>query len=262
MIPYFIVCLASLVAAGLTLYSGFGLGTLLMPVFALFFPVEVAVAATAMVHGANNLFKLAMVGRHADRSLVLGFGLPAIVAAFAGATALGYLAHLGEIASYAVGGRVAVITPLKLSMGVLMLGFALCELAPGLRGLRFDRRYLVAGGVLSGFFGGFSGHQGALRAAFLTRVGLSTEAFVGTSAVIGSMVDLARLSVYAALLVGAGDRHLAAGQWPLILCGTLAAFAGVLIAKRFLRKITMQAVQGLTGILLLGIGLALGAGLL
>lgn len=35
---FVIVGVASLVTAGLTLYSGFGLGTLLMPVFALFFP--------------------------------------------------------------------------------------------------------------------------------------------------------------------------------------------------------------------------------
>ena len=53
MTAHLAVALAALFAAGLTLYSGFGLGTLLLPVFALFYPVEVAVAATAMVHGAN-----------------------------------------------------------------------------------------------------------------------------------------------------------------------------------------------------------------
>ena len=45
---YVIVCSSALVIALLTLFSGFGLGTLLMPAFALFFPVEVAVAATAV----------------------------------------------------------------------------------------------------------------------------------------------------------------------------------------------------------------------
>ena len=78
---FIIVAVVALCVSGLTLYSGFGLGTLLMPVFALFFPVETAVAATAAVQGANNVFKVALVGRHADRSLVLRFGLPAIVAA-------------------------------------------------------------------------------------------------------------------------------------------------------------------------------------
>lgn len=64
----------ALLASGLTLFSGFGLGTLLMPVFALFFPVAVAIAATAVVHLANNLFKLALLARLADWRVVLRFG--------------------------------------------------------------------------------------------------------------------------------------------------------------------------------------------
>lgn len=88
---YIIICFATLLVSALTLFSGFGLGTLLIPAFALFFPIEVAVAATAVVHGANNVFKISLVGKHADRALVVRFGLPAIIAAFAGAAALGYL---------------------------------------------------------------------------------------------------------------------------------------------------------------------------
>ena len=58
------VCLTAFVVAGLTLFSGFGLGAVLMPAFAVFFPVEVAVAATAVVHLANNIFKLLFQFRH------------------------------------------------------------------------------------------------------------------------------------------------------------------------------------------------------
>ena len=76
MTPFLIVGITAFLAAGLTMYSGFGLGTLMLPVFALFFPVEVAVVATAMVHGANNVFKVSLLGRHADREVVLKFGLP------------------------------------------------------------------------------------------------------------------------------------------------------------------------------------------
>jgi uncharacterized protein len=36
--PYLIICLAAFLASGLTLFSGFGLGTLLLSVMALFFP--------------------------------------------------------------------------------------------------------------------------------------------------------------------------------------------------------------------------------
>lgn len=260
---YAVIFAVSLLAAGLTMYSGFGLGTLLLPVFSLFFPVEVAVGATAAVHGANNAFKVGLLGRHADRGLVLGFGLPAIGAAFLGAAALGYVAHLEPVATYRVGSRMAQVTPVKLAIGGLMAGFALFELLPRLRELRFSRRYLAVGGMLSGFFGGFSGHQGALRSAFLTKVGISTQAFVGTNAVIGFMVDLVRIATYTGLALLAGTASpLGPDQWPLVATGTVAAFCGVLIGRRYLHKVTMGAVQTLAGIFLLAIAAALGSGLI
>ena len=58
MTAYLAVSLDAFFAAGLTLYSGFGLGTLLLPEFALFFPADNAVVSTAMVHGENKVFKV------------------------------------------------------------------------------------------------------------------------------------------------------------------------------------------------------------
>ena len=55
MTAHLLVALTAAFAAFLTLYSGFGLGTLLLPVFALFFPVEVAVAATTPPNGICTL---------------------------------------------------------------------------------------------------------------------------------------------------------------------------------------------------------------
>jgi uncharacterized membrane protein YfcA len=258
-----VVAVCAFLTALLTLYSGFGLGTLLLPVFALFFPVETAVAATAVVHGANNVFKMAAAGRHADKALVLGFGLPAVLAAFAGAALLGQAAGLPELARYTVLGKEAVVTPVKLVMAVLMAFFALFELLPGLRELRVPRRHLVTGGLLSGFFGGLSGHQGALRATFLTKTGVSTEVFVGTNAAIGFLVDMARLLVYA-LTFGfteAGAR-VPEGAWGLVATGVVGAFLGVVTGRRRLKSVTMKTVQGITGVMLLGIALVLGLGLL
>jgi uncharacterized membrane protein YfcA len=85
---YIVICIVALVVSGLTLFSGFGLGTLLMPAFALFFPVEIAVGATAVVHLANNIFKAVLVGRKADFGIVLKFALPAAAAAVLGALLL------------------------------------------------------------------------------------------------------------------------------------------------------------------------------
>ena len=241
-------------AAGLTLYSGFGLGTLMLPVFALFFPVQMAVVATALVHGANNLFKVTLLGRQADVGVVLRFGLPGILAAMLGASALGW------ISTGLITGNDEGPNAVKLTIGLLMIGFALFELLPRFRGLKFDRRFLPLSGLLSGFFGGLSGHQGALRSAFLAKSGLDTAAFVGTNAVIGFLVDMTRIAVYFGFFSVASQHDF--DGWPLVVTGALAAFAGVLLGRRFLHKVTMTAVQVLVGVLLFGVGLALIFGVL
>ena len=263
MTAYLLVALTAFIAAGLTMYSGFGLGTMLLPVFALFFPAEMAVVATALVHGANNVFKVSLLGRHADREVVLKFGLPAIAAAVLGALMLGWFAQSDSALTIEVNEAVfSRITPVKLIIGLLMIGFALFELLPRFRNMKFERRYLSLGGVFSGFFGGLSGHQGALRSAFLAKTGLTTEGFVGSNAVIGFLVDLTRISVYVALFTAAGGKVSEFSGWSLVMTGAVSAFCGVLLGKRFLQKVTMTSVQTLVGILLFGVGLALVVGLL
>jgi uncharacterized membrane protein YfcA len=79
---YIIIALASFLASGLTLFSGFGLGTMFLPVFALFFPIQVAIGMTAIVHFLNNIFKLIMFGKHARWEIILKFGIPAFMMAF------------------------------------------------------------------------------------------------------------------------------------------------------------------------------------
>ena len=51
-----IISLITFFAAVLTFFSGFGLGTILTPVMMVFFPVEVAIAFTGIVHFSNNIF--------------------------------------------------------------------------------------------------------------------------------------------------------------------------------------------------------------
>src|SRR3990170_2172603 len=97
---YLIICSVALIASGLTFFSGFGLGTLLLPAFAVFFAVELAVALTAIVHFLNGVFKLFLVLRHIDRSVVIRFGLLAVAGAFAGAATLILLTKAPPLYSY------------------------------------------------------------------------------------------------------------------------------------------------------------------
>ena len=160
---YLVISITALFAAALALFSGFGLGTLLTPAFVFFFPVQVAIAATAIVHLVNNFFRIFLVGRFADWKVVLRFGLPAVLAAVLGAWLLGRLTWMPAMAVYQLGGRLHEITPVKLVIGVVIILFALLDLIPRLRKLNFNPKYLPVGGLFSGFFGGLSGNQGAPR---------------------------------------------------------------------------------------------------
>jgi uncharacterized membrane protein YfcA len=259
---YLIICTVALFVSALTLFSGFGLGTLLMPAFALFFPIEVAVAATAIVHLANNIFKVALVGKKADFSVVLKFALPAAAAAVLGALLLNTMATVQPILQYELGGRTCSITAVKLVIAFLIMVFALLEFIPAFEKLSFDPKYIPVGGTLSGFFGGLSGHQGALRTAFLIRAGLQKEVFIGSMVVSAVVVDVSRLIVYGSTFFSRDFSILAErGGVGLVVAGSLAAFLGAFIGSRFLKKIAMRAIQITVGILLLLLSISLGTGL-
>ncbi|MBM4332104.1 MAG: sulfite exporter TauE/SafE family protein [Deltaproteobacteria bacterium] len=259
---YLVVCGVALVLSGLTLFSGFGLGTILMPAFALFFPIPIAVAATAVVHLANNLFKVFLVGRRADVSVVARFALPASLAAVLGAFLLTAFGQWPALITYQVGGRIYEVTLLKLVIAVLIIFFAFFELLPRFQNLAFDRKYLPWGGLLSGFFGGLSGHQGALRSAFLIKAGLKKEVFIGTGTVSAVIVDIVRLAVYGVSFYAAKLGTIPAEMFGLVLAATLAAFLGAFLGARMMKKATLRTVQFIIGGLLTMVGLGMAVGIL
>ncbi len=253
-----IICLVAFLAAILTFFSGFGLGTILTPVFMVFFPVDLAIALTGLVHFFNNVFKLFLVGKNADKAVLIRFGIPAVLAAFVGAWLLIHIPDSQPLFAYEAFGRQYEVFPVKFLISVLLIIFALMDLLPRLKNLKFGARLLPLGGFLSGFFGGLSGNQGALRAAFLIKAGLSKEAFIGTAVVVSVFVDFTRLSVYAGRIISADlTEHLS-----LIVLAVIFAISGAYIGNKLLKKITIHALQTIVAVMLIGLSLALGLGLI
>jgi uncharacterized membrane protein YfcA len=259
---YALITLTSLVVSGLTLFSGFGLGTLLMPAFAVFFPVPTAIAATAVVHLANNLFKLALVGKQADWHVVARFSLPAALAALIGAAVLVGFAELQALTNYELSGRTFELTPVKLVIGSLIVMFAALELSPAFAALAIPSKYLSLGGLLSGFFGGLSGNQGAFRSAFLIKSGLAKEAFVATGVVSAVIVDTVRLTVYGVSYFTTSFEALPAEIAGLVVSASLAAFIGAFFGARLLKKVTLRTVKIIVAACMIGVGGGLAAGLI
>jgi uncharacterized protein len=248
-----LIAAAALGASLLTLISGFGLGTLLLPVFAVFFPLEVAIVLTAVVHLLNNLFKLGLMWKAIHWPTVLRFGGPGIVGAFAGAR---LMLLLGERAPLYFG-LLHPVDPRDLVIAALMLVFGLMELSKNLNTLAIPPQWMTAGGLLSGFFGGLSGHQGALRSLFLLRSGLEKHTFIATGVAIACLVDLTRLPTYA----NGAMLQIMQEQWPLLVATTLAAFTGAWWGRTLIPKVTMRGVQLTAGVLIVVIAALLVAGI-
>lgn len=253
-----ILSFAAFLIAMLTFFSGFGLGTILTPVFMIFFPVEVAIALTGVVHFFNNVFKMALVGAKADKGVVIRFGVPAIVAALVGAWLLLRITTNQPLFSYNIGDRTFEVTLVKLIVSILLIVFAIIDLVPYFSRLQFSKDKLPIGGILSGFFGGLSGNQGALRSAFLLKAGLSKEAFVATAVVVSTFVDITRLSVYSTTFMESGLSE----NVSLVIAATAAGIAGSFVGNKLLKKVTLEFVHKLVAVMLIVVSVALGAGLI
>lgn len=256
-----LIAVVAALASALTLYSGFGLGTLLLPAFALFLPAPLAVAATGVVHLLNNLFKSGLLWTKADWKTVLKFGIPAVPAAVAGAWLLAFLGDTPRLFEWSVFDRRFGPTGAGLAIGLLMMLFASLELQRWFQALKAPARLMPVGGLVTGFFGGLTGQQGAFRSIFLLRSGLPPERFIATGVMIAVLVDLARLTTYAASFSTVGLK-LAGREGLMVLVGTLSAFLGAYVASRHLDKLTIGAVRYGVAALMLAIGAALAVGLL
>jgi uncharacterized membrane protein YfcA len=251
-----VIVLVAFLGAVLSFISGFGLGTLLLPAMMLVYsPIE-AIAVTAVVHMINTMYKLILVAKDADKQVVFRFGFWSVIGSLIGAT---IVTHLVSFNAFWEGetfiGHVA-LQPLNLIIASIIVMFALLEWIPATANLSFSPKWFPVGGLLSGFFGGLSGHQGALRSAFLIRAGLTKEAFIGSRAAIAALVDLSRLFVYSALLSQISEST----NLFVICAAAISSMVGANVGNRIAKKIALNHVQSIVAISLLMFALLLGLG--
>lgn len=256
-IEYFVICLAAIGVSFLTLFSGFGLSTLLMPIFAIFFTLPVAVVATAVVHLINNIFKAVIVGKYADGKTVVKFGVPAALAAIMGAYLLSFFSENPPLLSYSVASYRFNINLVGMVIGCIVIISTLFEVIPKLSKLSFNKKYLIAGGLLSGFFGGLSGYQGMLRSAFLIKAGLTKEQFIGTGVICSIIVDISRLIVYGWSAYAKNFAYLSLDMLGIILAVSIATCIGTYAGIGFIDKMTFRTLQIIVAIMLNIIGFAM-----
>jgi len=211
--------LAAFLSAALTLMTGFGLGTILTPIFLIFYDVKIAILIVAVVHLSNNLLKISLFGRHVNIDVLKRFGALTLIGAFIGAF------FQGRMDSSAV----------KIVLGVALIFLGLKEATGFGEKMRLPQKIDFIGGFFSGLLGGFVGNQGAIRSAYLLNYNIPKETFVATAAIIASVVDVTRIPVYIY-----SNKNALSDNAILLLITTASAFAGTFAGKRFFKKISLK----------------------
>lgn len=228
--------LAAFLSAALTLMTGFGLGTILTPVFLIFYDVKIAILIVAVVHLANNLLKISLFGKDISWDVLRRFGILTLFGAFIGAFLQGRMDS----------------SSVKILLGIALILLGLKE-AIGLgEKLRLPQKIDFIGGFLSGLMGGFVGNQGAIRSAYLLNYNIPKETFVATAAVIASVVDVTRIPVYIFT-----NKEVLADNVILLLITTVSAFAGTFAGKRFLKGLTLKSFKLYVATAIIAIGVLL-----
>jgi uncharacterized protein len=217
--------------------AGFGIGSLLTPLFATRIGMTAAVAAVAIPHALATAVRCWRLRANIDWNILRSFGVLSAAGALMGA--LLYTRFSNRV--------------LTIVLAALLIATSIAGLTNWMRRWRPNRTAAGVFGFASGLFGGVAGNQGGLRAAALFAFPLAPAAFVATSTAAGLFVDAARMPIYVSR----------AGESLLPLAAPIAvASVGVLIgtalgervllglsAERF-RKI-VSALIGLLGLWLL-----------
>lgn len=231
-----LVGVASVLAGVIAAVAGFGVGSLLTPLFALRVDTKLAVAAVAVPHAVGTAVRFWLLRRDVDRRVLWTFGVTSAIGGLIGA-----LIH-----------RYASSLALTLVFGSLLVFAGVSELTGLIQHLRLGPRAAWAAGALSGLLGGLVGNQGGIRSAAMLGFDVPKRAFVATATATALFVDAARLPVYVT-----GHGAAIASIWPVVSIATAGVVAGTLAGTRILSYITEAVFKRLVAALILTLGAAM-----
>jgi uncharacterized membrane protein YfcA len=230
----FLLTFAGILAGAIAAISGFGIGSILTPLLALWIGTKLAVAVVSIPHFIGTALRFVVIRQHVDRRVLWSFGITSAAGGLVGA-----LLHIWL--------RSAV---LGYVLGALLVFAGITGLAGLAARMRFGRRAAWVAGALSGMFGGLVGNQGGIRSAALLGFGLQRDAFVATATAIALLVDACRMPVYAAL-----QYHQILSQWPLAAIATIGVVVGTLSGKWMLQRIPQNVFRMIVASIILVLGI-------
>jgi len=231
-----LVAAIAVLAGAVASVAGFGIGSLLTPIFAWQMGTKLAVAAVSIPHAAGTALRFAMLRQHVDRKLLISFGLMSAAGGLTGALLQSYLGS----------------PALTLVFGILLVFAGVMGLTGLAERMRFGGWMARVAGALSGFLGGLVGNQGGIRSAALLGYDVSKQAFVATATAVALLVDGARVPVY---LATQGQE--VAETWPYLLVATVGVLVGTVVGGRVLRRLPEKVFKRLVAGIVLVLGVVM-----
>ena len=228
-----LVLLVSVLSGATASVAGFGIGSMLTPLFAERVGMTVAVAAVSVPHAVATIFRCWRLRANIDWSVLRGFGVLSAIGAV-----------IGALLYTRVSNRALTVV-----LAVLLLATSVAGLTNWAQ--RWHPTGVFAGvfGFASGLFGGMAGNQGGLRSAALFSFSLSPLAFVATSTAAGVLVDAGRMPVYLLRGGGALAPHVLA-----ISAATVGVLVGTLLGERVLLGLSVDRFRKIVSILIGALG--------
>ena len=229
---------AAVLAGAVAAVSGFGIGSLLTPVLVFLVPLPTAqaVAVLAVPHAVATAIRFARLRRDVHGPTFREFGVASAVGGLAGALLQSQLAS----------------PVLSLVLAALLMLAGTTELMRRRVPLPPTSGWRLAGGVLSGLFGGLVGNQGGIRSAALLGFQLRPRELVATATASALLVDAARVPIY---FFSAGS--VIANALHLILVMSAGVTLGTFIGVPILGRIPESVYRRLVGALLVALGVSL-----
>ena len=237
-----LIAAAAVLAGAVASVSGFGIGSLLTPLLVVSVPMPTAdaVAVLAVPHALATAIRWARLRQEVHGPTFREFGVASAAGGLAGA------ALQSQLSSPLL---TMVLAGLLVLAGTTELLRRRVPLPP-------TPVWRLAGGVLSGVFGGLVGNQGGIRAAALLGFQLRPRQLVATATASALLVDAARVPIYF-LSAGAAIAESTRLLLVIALGVTLGTFLGVPVLGRIPDSIYRRLVGGL--LVVLGVGLAAAA---
>ena len=231
-----LLAILTFIASTIGTLAGFGTSTIMLPLLLLFIPYPVALLFVGIIHFFDDLWEIILFRRAVNWKLLLGFGVPGVIAS-------------------TIGARLSVTEPdtilLKL-LGALIIFYVFLILAKPKFKIPANSACASLGGTLSGFIAGIFGIGGPVRAMFLSAFNLPKETYLFTSGAIALFIDPSRLVTYFL----SGTRLSSNLLWGLFIF-VPTTFVGSWVAKRLVTKIPQESFRKVIGVFLLLMGLKL-----